>query len=56
MKRQIITTVMALALLPVAAQRLTIEKTTIDCGRTGYEQPVTATFELRNKGLRSLII
>ena len=47
---------MALALLPVAAQRLTIEKTTIDCGRTGYEQPVTATFELRNKGLRSLVI
>ena len=56
MKRQIITTVMALALLPAAAQRLTIEKTTIDCGRTGYEQPVTATFELRNKGLRSLVI
>ena len=40
----------------VSAQRLTIEKTTIDCGRTGYEQPVTASFELRNKGLRKLVI
>ena len=38
------------------AQRLTVEKTTIDCGRTGYEQPVTATFELRNKGIRRLVI
>ena len=39
-----------------AAQKLVIEKTTIDCGRTGYEQPITATFELRNKGRRSLVI
>lgn len=38
------------------AQRLSVEKTTIDCGRVGYEQPVTATFELRNKGLRRLTI
>ena len=38
------------------AQRLIIEKTTVNCGRTGYEQPVTATFELRNKGLRKLVI
>ena len=33
------------------AQRLTINRTTIDVGRTGYGIPVTATFELRNKGL-----
>ena len=39
-----------------SAQRLTVEKTTIDCGRTGFEQPVTATFELRNKGIRRLVI
>ena len=37
------------------AQRLTVEKTTIDCGRTGFEQPVTATFELRNKGRKLFI-
>lgn len=45
-----------LSLLTVNAQRLTVEKATLDCGRTGYEQPVTATFELRNKGLRRLVI
>lgn len=38
------------------AQRLTVKTTTIDVGATGYEQPVTATFELRNKGLRRLVI
>ena len=38
------------------AQRLTVKNTTIDVGATGYEQPVTATFELRNKGLRRLVI
>ena len=44
--------------LPFAAnaQRLTVKNTTIDVGATGYEQPVTATFELRNKGLRRLVI
>ena len=40
----------------IFAQKLVIEKTTIDCGRTGYEQPITATFELRNKSRRSLVI
>ena len=46
------------AFLPFTAhaQKLVIEKTTIDCGRTGYEQPITATFELRNKSRRSLVI
>mgnify|MGYP002858885126 CR=1 FL=1 len=43
-------------MLPASAQRLIVEKTTIDCGRTGYEQPVTATFELRNKGKHRLLI
>ena len=38
------------------AQRLTVKTTTIDVGATGYEQPVTATFEMRNKGLRRLVI
>ncbi len=38
------------------AQRLSVSKTTVDVGRTGYEMPVTATFELRNKGLRKLVI
>ena len=38
------------------AQRLTVKNTTVDVGATGYEQPVTATFELRNKGFRRLVI
>ena len=44
------------SLLTATAQRLTAKNTTIDVGATGYEQPVTATFELRNKGLRRLVI
>ena len=38
------------------AQRLVITNATVNTGRTGYEQPVTAIFELRNKGLRKLVI
>ena len=56
MKRLITIPLFALALLPVSAQKLIIEKTTVECGRTGYLQPVTATFELKNKGRRRLII
>ncbi len=42
--------------LQIQAQRLSVANTTIDVGRTGYEMPVTATFEMRNKGLRKLLI
>lgn len=41
---------------PAAAQKLTISKDKVDVGQTGYEIPVTATFELRNKSLRRLHI
>ena len=47
---------MALAMLPTSAQRIVATNTTIDCGRVGFEQPVTATYELRNKGKRRLVI
>jgi len=45
-------------LLPLnaSAQRIAIDKPTVECGRTGYMQPVTATFELKNKGHRRLHI
>jgi hypothetical protein len=46
----------ALAATSASAQRLSITKPTIDMGRTGYEMPVTATFEMRNRGLRRLVI
>ena len=51
-----ITALLALAATAAQAQKLSITKKTIDIGRTGYEVPVTATFEMRNKGLRKLVI
>lgn len=44
------------ACLPAGAQRLQLNKQTIDCGKTGFEVPVSATFELRNKGLRKMVV
>ena len=52
----LIMALMALTATTANAQRLSVTNTTIDIGRTGYEIPVTATFELRNRGLRRLII
>ena len=52
----LIMALMALTATTSNAQRLSVTNTTIDIGRTGYEIPVTATFELRNRGLRRLII
>ncbi len=51
-----IAALLALAATSASAQRLSITKPTIDMGRTGYEMPVTATFEMRNRGLRRLVI
>ena len=41
---------------PVAAQKLVAFKTTVDVGKTGYQMPVTAVFEFRNKSIRRLKI
>jgi hypothetical protein len=45
-----------LSFSPAGAQKLIINKTTIDVGKTGFEVPVTATFELRNKSSKQLVI
>jgi hypothetical protein len=45
-----------LSLTPASAQKISIAKSTIDCGRTGYMMPITAEFEIKNKGLRHLTI
>ena len=45
-----------LSFSPAGAQKLTINKTTIDVGKTGFEVPVTATFELRNKSSKPMVI
>lgn len=42
--------------LSASAQRLAVESTTVDVGKTNFCTPVTAKFELRNKGLRHLHI
>lgn len=42
--------------LMIHAQKLVVSQSTIECGRTGYQQPITATFQLKNKGLRKLLI
>ena len=56
MKRILIIPIMLLAVLTAAAQKLTTEKTTIDVGRTGYQQPITAVFEFRVKGSKKVRI
>lgn len=56
MKKTIIVAGLCLATIAAQAQKLTASKTTIDVGKTGYEIPITACFELRNKDSKPLII
>ena len=53
MRKALFLILCSLSVGPVGAQKLTIDKQTIDIGRTGYEVPVTATFEMKNEGSRS---
>lgn len=55
-RKQAILSLFLLAALPVAAQKLVAIQSTADVGKTGYQQPVTATFEFKNKSLRKLRI
>lgn len=55
-RKFLITSLLLLATLPLAAQKLIVEKTTVDVGRTGYQQPVTAVYEFSKKGGRRLRI
>mgnify|MGYP002623743424 FL=1 len=55
-KKTIITSLLTLVMLPVSAQKLIAIKTTIDVGKTGFQQPVTAVFEFQNKSIRRLRI
>lgn len=56
MNRILTTAILCLATLAAQAQKLTIQKATIDVGKTGYMVPVTATFELRNKSNKPMNI
>lgn len=56
-KKTIITAALALVALAAQAQKLTVrDGDKKDVGQVTYRQPVTATFELKNKGLRKLRI
>lgn len=50
------TLLLSLAVQTATAQRITVQKKAVDCGKTAFNMPVTAEFELRNKGLRKLRI
>ncbi len=56
MKKTILIASLCLAATTLSAQKLSIEKTTIDVGKTGYMVPVTATFEMRNRSLKQMVI
>lgn len=49
-KKKILIILLAASALGVSAQRITAKHEVIDCGNVLYEQPVTAKFELTNKG------
>ncbi len=55
-KKYTILSLLLLATLPVAGQKLVGIKTVVDAGKTGYQNPVTAVFEFQNKGHRKLRI
>ena len=44
------------SLLTSLSQTIVVTQSKVNAGRTGFQQPITATFELRNKGRRKLII
>jgi len=55
-KKKTILSLLLLAALPVAAQKLVGINTVVDAGKTGYQNPITAVFEFQNKGHRKLRI
>lgn len=55
-KKLIISSLLLLAMLPATAQKISIVNNNINCGPVGYEVPITAKFELQNKGNRKLRI
>ncbi len=54
-KKTILPIVLAALSLDVSAQRISVKQEVVDCGNVMYETPVTAKFELRNKGSELVI-
>lgn len=46
----IIQALLLLAVLPTIAQKLKLQNPIVNVGRTGYQSPITAVFEFKNKG------
>ena len=55
-KKILMMMMLMLTVLSASAQKLIAEKTVIDVGKTGFQQPVTAVFEFQNKGVHRLKI
>jgi hypothetical protein len=55
-KKFILIPLIALSSLGAMAQRISTEQEVIDCGQVVYRKPVTAVFELKNKGFSKLQI
>ena len=51
-----ISALLCMASATAGAQELSVAKATVDCGRTGFRMPITAKFEIKNKGTKDLII
>ena len=45
-----------LSLITSLSQNIVVTQSKVNAGRTGFQQPITATFELRNKSRRRLVI
>ena len=55
-KKTILTFMMIAATTAASAQKITVKEAEIDCRKVQYFKPVTATFNLKNKGSRRLKI
>lgn len=47
---------LTMTVLPASAQKLQVYNNAVDCGKVEYKSPATATFKMKNKGNRRLII
>lgn len=54
--KTLIATLLCMAAYSVSAQELSTENNTVECGRTGYRIPVTAEFQIKNKGTAPITI
>ena len=55
-KKHILIPLLAWAVTPLMAQRIATSTEVIECGQVLYNQPVSASFRLKNKGKAPLVI